>query len=209
MKKSNAKQWVYREIKALLALLPWVLAASVVLALLWGTDLSAVPDAFQSSPVEPSPAPATPTPTQQASAVATATATTADATATDAPTADPGLPTSTHTPVPVEMATPSAGATAVPTVPALPTATATLAAATSTLLPPPTTAAVPVPAPTESLRYPDSDSGLSFDWGMLFDSVALGASYLWLCCGILLLFAIPVVFAVLWVASQRRKQGPS
>jgi hypothetical protein len=209
MRMSKAKQWLYTEIKALLASCPLVLAAVVVLTLLWGTDLSAVPDTFQSSPVQPPGATATPTPTQQAPVVPTATVATGVATSTDAPTSEPGLPTSTGAPVPTDTVTPATGATAVPTVPASPTATATLPAATSTLLPPPTVAATQVQAPTESLRYPDSDSGLSFDFGMLFDSLALGVSYLWLCCGVLLLFAIPVIFAVLWVASQRRKQGPS
>jgi flagellar biosynthesis/type III secretory pathway M-ring protein FliF/YscJ len=41
---------------------------------------------------------------------------------------------------------------------------------------------------------------------MLFDSVALGVSYLWLCCGILLVTGIPVVFVILWVVSNRRKR---
>ncbi len=37
-----------------------------------------------------------------------------------------------------------------------------------------------------------------------FDSLALGASYVWLCCGILLLLGIPAIFAALWLASRRR-----
>lgn len=46
-------------------------------------------------------------------------------------------------------------------------------------------------------------SGLLFDWGMLFDSVALAMTYIWLCCGVLVLAGIPVVFVVLWMASKR------
>ena len=53
-------------------------------------------------------------------------------------------------------------------------------------------------------RYAE-DANLAFDWGMLFDSVALGVSYLWLCCGVLFLFAVPVGFVVLWVVSKRRE----
>jgi hypothetical protein len=41
---------------------------------------------------------------------------------------------------------------------------------------------------------------------MLFDSVSLFLSYAWLCCGVLLFLAVPVVFIVLWVASRRRRQ---
>jgi hypothetical protein len=41
---------------------------------------------------------------------------------------------------------------------------------------------------------------------MLFDSLALGASYVWLCCGILLLLGIPAVFVALWAASKRRAE---
>jgi hypothetical protein len=47
---------------------------------------------------------------------------------------------------------------------------------------------------------------LQFEWGELFDALALGASYLWLGCGVFMLLAIPVVFVVLWVASNRRKR---
>jgi hypothetical protein len=41
---------------------------------------------------------------------------------------------------------------------------------------------------------------------MLFDSLALAASYLWLCCGVILLLGVPLLFIVLWVASRRRNQ---
>jgi hypothetical protein len=41
---------------------------------------------------------------------------------------------------------------------------------------------------------------------MLFDTVALAISRIWLCCGILVLVGIPVGFGILWVASKRRGQ---
>ena len=52
----------------------------------------------------------------------------------------------------------------------------------------------------------EEEPALEFDWGELFDALALGASYLWLGCGVFMLFAIPAVFIVLWVASNRRKR---
>lgn len=208
MTKRRVLQLVSRETKALVRLSPWVAAVLVVLALLWRTDLAAVPDMFQSSPVEPSPPPASATPTEQPPDVPTATSPPGEATVTDGPTQEPGVPTATDAPVPVDTPTLPVGVTPSPTVPPPPTATATLAVPTLTPLPPPTSAITPLPSPTEPQRYPDSDSQLSFDFGMLFDSVALGVSYLWLCCGVLLLLAIPVVFAVLWLASRSRKQGP-
>ena len=59
----------------------------------------------------------------------------------------------------------------------------------------------------EQNRYAEGDSNLTFEWSMLVDSVALGLSYIWLCCGILVFVSIPVIFVVLWVASRRRQQG--
>jgi hypothetical protein len=81
----------------------------------------------------------------------------------------------------------------------------------------PTATETPVPSPTldesegtlepdEEGRYPDEDSNVAFEWGMLLDTVALAISRIWLCCGILVLLGIPVAFVVLWVASKRRGQ---
>jgi hypothetical protein len=81
-------------------------------------------------------------------------------------------------------------ATPVPTTPALPTAT-------------PVPSATPAP---DSERYPEGESNLRFEWGMLFDSVALGLSYIWLCCGVLVLLGIPLFFLLLWVASRRQRE---
>jgi hypothetical protein len=66
-------------------------------------------------------------------------------------------------------------------------------------------------ASTEELqdqdRYADGESRFRFEWRMLFDSLALAASYLWLCCGLILLLGIPLLFIILWIASTRRKQA--
>lgn len=77
---------------------------------------------------------------------------------------------------------------------------------TRTPFPPATSTAV-TPEEDVTQRYPDGESNLRFEWGMLFDSFALGVSYIWLCCGGLVLLCIPAIFLVLWVASRRRKQG--
>jgi hypothetical protein len=79
--------------------------------------------------------------------------------------------------------------------------------ATATVTPEasPTVEATVEPTPDGSQRYADEDSNLKFEWGMLFDSVSLFLSYLWLCCGVLIFLAIPVVFIALWVAGKRRQ----
>jgi heme exporter protein D len=58
----------------------------------------------------------------------------------------------------------------------------------------------------DSERYAEEDSNLQFEWGELFDAVALGASYAWLCCGVITVLSIPVLFVILSVASRRRQQ---
>jgi hypothetical protein len=52
----------------------------------------------------------------------------------------------------------------------------------------------------------EEEPSLEFDWGELVDALALGAAYLWLGCGVFTLLAIPAVFIVLWVASNRRNR---
>jgi hypothetical protein len=61
--------------------------------------------------------------------------------------------------------------------------------------------------PDSGQRYAQQDSNLLFDWSVLIDSVALGLSYVWLCCGVLVVLGIPAFFIVLWLASRRRQQG--
>jgi hypothetical protein len=88
-----------------------------------------------------------------------------------------------------------------------PTATATEVPPTATLAPSPTTeTATPEATPDERQRYADEDANYLFEWGDLFDSVALGASYIWLCCGVVVLVLIPILFLALWIASRRRQQ---
>jgi hypothetical protein len=62
------------------------------------------------------------------------------------------------------------------------------------------------PTASQDERYPEEDTGLKFQWDMLFDSTALFLSRVWLCCGVLVFVAIPIAFVVLWVASKRRQE---
>ena len=101
----------------------------------------------------------------------------------------------TATAVPVETASPVASP--VPTKPS-PTDTP-VASATSETAEPEATA-------DESQRYPEGESDLRFEWGMLFDSMSLLFSYIWLCCGILLFIAVPLFFFILWRVSAARKE---
>jgi len=125
------------------------------------------------------------------------------------PTDEPGSPTPELTPtegVPEEPTAPTE-----PTVAPPPTETPTVPAptATETLTPVPTSfVATPTftPVPDDSQRYPDEDTTVTFQWGSLFDSAALAASYIWMCCGICMLFLIPLLFIALWVASRRRNR---
>jgi hypothetical protein len=78
---------------------------------------------------------------------------------------------------------------------------------TATPTPTPSTAAGTVePTPDDKQRYPDDETDLRFEWGMLFDSVSLLLSYIWLFCGVLVFLTVPIIFIVLWVASRRRQQ---
>jgi hypothetical protein len=61
-------------------------------------------------------------------------------------------------------------------------------------------------AASEPQRYPEDTANLEFEWGTLFDSVALGISYVWLCCGVLLLLGLPLLLAVLWLRSKQRRE---
>jgi hypothetical protein len=180
-----------REIPALVRFLPWVLLSLLFVLMVWHTDIAALSGLFQSSPVR---------------------------TATVAP--PPSTPTSTAT----DALTPPAGTTPVITATLVPTLTVEVTptptpSSTPTLTPtdtppPPTETAIPETTPlVEEIeegpqRYREGDSDVAVDWGMLFDSVALAVSYLWLGCGVLIFMAIPVVFAVLWVAGKRRQQPP-
>jgi ABC-type uncharacterized transport system involved in gliding motility auxiliary subunit len=105
---------------------------------------------------------------------------------------------------------PSATFTATVAVTATSTLTATLTPTISPTTQPtasPTASRTPSPTQPQATadeRYAEGESNLEFDWSMLFDSIALGASYIWLCCGVLVVVSLPVGFAVLWAAGRRR-----
>jgi cytoskeletal protein RodZ len=180
MKNLELVRLVRREARGMRKLVPWVVVSLLLAAVLWRTDLGATSGLFQS--------PATVTPTTEPT------------TSTPEPTTPtPATPISSPTPTATESPTATARPSATPGTPK-PTATDT-----------------PIPSPTpegdqgtqepdEEGRYPDEDSNVAFEWGMLFDTVALAISRMWLCCGVLVLVGIPVGFGILWVASKRRGQ---
>ena len=189
-----------REGNAALRLSPWVLASLLLAALLWHPNLAATGGLFQ-SPQD------TPTPTQAPTLVPTATA---EAQPSATPTVEAPAPIATETIIPpTETPALAVTATLVPTNPptATPVPTETPVVPTQTLAPQVATS-TPVPAEQDGTdRYVQEDSNLLFDWTMLFDSVALGLSYAWLCCGVLILLGVPIFFVVLWSAARRREQG--
>jgi Na+/H+ antiporter NhaC len=54
---------------------------------------------------------------------------------------------------------------------------------------------------------PGSSGEVVIDSGLLIDSVLVYASYVWLCCGVLLFVLIPVVFLALYVWGSRRSKN--
>lgn len=197
MRKGQLDILVRREARGVLKLMPWVLGSVVIMLIIWQTGLAGASGLFQSPPAPTSPLPTAtalpPTATQPPQAtntplpVLTPTATVEAATPTELPTSSiesTGLPTPTAT----VTLTATATATMTPTLTAEATATAS-----------------PSPSPTAGT---DEDEGdLAFDWAELFDALALGATYVWLCCGVLIFLSIPVVFAVLWVTYKRRQEA--
>ncbi len=193
----RTSEWIRRlgsEGQAVLRLSPWLLLSLLLVLILWQVDSAALAGLFQSPPTNTPIVPATATPVTTLPPEPTATATveltvTLTAVPTDTPEA---LPSETPTVLPSEP----------------PTATATQMV--------PTGEASPTPLPAEGegdaaagedrQRYPEGESSLEFEWGMLFDAVALGLSYAWLCCGILIVLGVPLFFLVLWVASRARQQ---
>ncbi len=178
MKRWGISQFLEREGRAVLRISPWLLLALVV-AMIWlGANRTATAVPFQSPlPTEPA------SPTPEVSPILT--------------------PTVTLTPTlePTVFVPPAAVPTEVP-----PTATALPLTPTLTpTLQPTATAGAPVKPSDTSQRYPDEKTSYRFDWAELLDSVALGASYLWLCCGILVFLAVPVLFLALSIASKRRQ----
>jgi cobalamin biosynthesis Mg chelatase CobN len=180
MKNLELVRLVRREARGMRKLIPWVVVSLLLAAVLWRTDLAATSGLFQSpATLTPTTEPTTPTP--------------------EAATPTPGTPTQS----PTQTVTESPSATPQPSdTPASATPTAT-----DTPSPSPTPdEGQGTQEPDEEGRYPDEDSNVAFEWGMLFDTVALAISRMWLCCGILVLVGIPVAFGILWVASKRREQ---
>jgi hypothetical protein len=206
MKKSDLVRWATQEIWAALRLFPLILVALLLVALFWHAGSAADSGLFQSSPVQPTTSPTlqpTSTPTTQPTQAPTAQPTQAPTTQpTQAPTLQPTAPVPTQT-------LPPAGTDQVPpTQTPAATVTPTPSAQPTTITPVPSPTGGPgaaSPTPDENQRYAGEDSNLNFEWGMLFDSLALFLSYTWLCCGALLFLAVPLVFVVLWVASKRRQ----
>jgi hypothetical protein len=137
-----------------------------------------------------------------------ATATSAQATATEVLTPTATLtPTVTLTPPLRQTQPPAATAETVTAEPSV-----TPLEQTPTESPSPLPSLTPTPGTGEDEgtgRYAQGDEGFVFEWGTLFDSFALGASYVWLCCGVFLLVLVPISFLALWVASKRRSQNDS
>ncbi len=186
-----------REAKAALRLGPLVLAALLLATILWRADSAAISGTFQSSivgtPTAPTPVD-TATPVLPATATGQPTAPVPPGTATAEPTAP--APPETPTSIPTE-------ASAEPSATVMPTELP----ATETPGPAPTIAEATVePTPDDKQRYPEGETDLKFEWSMLFDSVSLLLSYIWLFCGVLVFLTVPIIFIVLWVASRRRHQ---
>jgi hypothetical protein len=185
------------EARAVLRLSPWLLLSLLLVLILWQADTAALAGLFQSPPTD--------TPTVQAT-------NTSVATPTLLPSATPALTATqviTDTPTPLPSDTPTVLPSDTPTL--APSATPTLTAtqplpAGEEALTPPAEGEGGEAAEEERRRYPLGDTGLNFEWGMLFDAVALGLSYTWLCCGVFIVLGIPLFFIVLWVASSARRQ---
>jgi hypothetical protein len=104
-----------------------------------------------------------------------------------------------------------------------PTETPTATPTQSPPTPEPTASWTPTPSPTVSpepistaqtgtssktrQHYVRGDSNITFQWGMLVDSLALGISYAWLFAGILVGVGLPILFVVLWVKTKRRRSA--
>ncbi len=195
MRNPDFVQLLRREIRGALKLIPWFAVSFLLLAVFWRSDLVATTGLYQS------PAGVFQSPPENTAVPASAS--------TEVPTAEPTVPRVTATPTTEASPTVAASATPTPTVPMTPTATLTMTmqpTASPTMSPTTTPTRTAVSEPTPDPRYAEGGSNLTFDWGMLVDSLALGLSYMWLCCGVLILVGIPVVFIVLWVASNRVRQ---
>lgn len=183
-----------------LRLSPWLLLSLLLVLILWQADTAALSGLFQSPPTDTPTVPATDTPVPPTDTpVATPTLVpmaTATVVVTDTPTV---LPSETPTVLPSD--TPTVAPSLRPTA----TLTQTLpAGGEPTIVAPPEEGGEAVEEDRQ--RYPQGESDLKFEWGMLFDSVALALSYSWLCCGVFIVLGVPLFFVVLWIASTVRRQ---
>jgi len=177
------------EARTALRLSPWLLLSLLLVLILWQADTAALAGLFQSPPTD--------TPTATAPQV------------TDTPLATPTLePTITPTLAITETATPlpSDTPTVMPSETPTFTPTEPLPAGEDSLTPPPAEEEGNEAVEDGRQRYPQGESGLRFEWGMLFDAVALALSYTWLCCGAFIVLGVPLFFLALWVASTVRRQ---
>lgn len=195
MRKPEWMGRLRRQAGAGLRLGPWLLLSLLLVLVMWQGEPTALAGLFQSPPID------TPTGTSEASPSGVPTATW-----TPAITGTPGI---TGTPTILPSDTPTVLPSDTPTAALSETRTVT----DTQLLP--ADAEEVTPAPTAEgetagqvpQRYAEGESNLRFEWGMLFDAVALGLSYVWLCCGALIVLGVPLFFLVLWVASRRRQRA--
>jgi hypothetical protein len=194
MRKSEWIERFRRGARTGLRLSPWLLLTLLFVLILWQTEPTALAGLFQSPPTAEPTVPATGTSEVVPSQVPTATITPV---LTSTPTV---LPSDTPTVLPSD--TPTVAPSESPTV----NATQELPADEGVLTPAPTGEEGEGTIDRGPQRYAEGESDLNFDWGMLFDAAALGLSYVWLCCGVLIVLAFLLLFLVLWVASARRQR---
>jgi hypothetical protein len=190
-RRSRTIQQLRHELGALLKLCPWVLVAVLLVAVFWQADLAATSGLFQSPPTAEPP---TPIPSDTPVALPTL-----------APTEPVTVEVTVEPEATVEV-TPTATLEATPTVEATPTETPSPEPEAEE--PEATATWTPEPEGEEGTtrgRYAEGEPALQFDWAMLLDSVALGVSYIWLCCGVVVLVGIPIAFGIVWAASRRRR----
>lgn len=193
--------WLRREARAMVQLSPWLLAGLALTCLLWRAQnwsSAATAGLFQSEQMSPA---ATPTLPAVTAVPTSGLSVTPEPASSSTPATEPVLPTAALPTEPISSTLESTN-TAVPTE------------APPTLLPGATLAASPTAASglpeatTEPPRYPAEEADLRYDWGMLFDSLALGVSYLWLACGVVVLLGVLAIVLTLWVTNRQRQDKP-
>ncbi|MBN1661076.1 MAG: hypothetical protein JXA93_21965 [Anaerolineae bacterium] len=195
IKKLNTKWCPPGVLRAVCQLGPWIVLSLFLVAVLGQADSAALAGLFQSPPTVTPTTEALPTPTPTIETEPTVTPT-LEATPTLTPTIEP-TPTLAPTSLPLP--------TEAPDLQPAPTVESIEAQPITATMPVDSEGVEPGSVPVRD-RYPDEGSNLEFEWGMLFDSMALGLSYVWLCCGALFMLLLPLFFLALWVAARRRRQ---